>query len=182
MAGPLEEPGQRVAVDAPTGRRRRAAGPVGLARHELDVDLLAAAEVGAWRSRPRPAPTTSASTSCSQVGRRWKLTNPGPAISTALDVRRRVGVEALDELGGELARVATGRLGRGQRDVGRPVAVLAPGRPLEVDRRRAASMPTAARAARRAVARESRITRAFYRWSRALTRSTRSSGSNGLVT
>ena len=38
---------------------------------------------------------------------------------------------SLDELGGELAWVAAGPLGRGQGGVGAPVAVLSPARPLQ---------------------------------------------------
>jgi hypothetical protein len=51
-------------------------------------------------------------------------------------VRRRRRLEPRDEVAGKLPRDASGRLGGGHRDVRRPVAVLAPARPLEVDLRR----------------------------------------------
>ena len=49
-------------------------------------------------------------------------------------MRGRRGGELVGELLGELAGVASGSLGGGERDVRRPVAVLASRRPLEVDR------------------------------------------------
>jgi hypothetical protein len=78
-----------------------------------------------------PSSTTSVSTSCSQESA-GGVDEPGPATSTA-SVGRRCGVERLGQGHGQLARVATGLLGGGQRHVARPVPVLPPGRALEVD-------------------------------------------------
>ena len=48
-------------------------------------------------------------------------------------MRRRCGVEVIGELLRQLARVAPRSLGRGQGNVGRPIAVLAPRRFAEVN-------------------------------------------------
>ena len=126
---------------------------------------------------------------------RWKLTKPGPASSTFVTWRGGSADEVVDELLGELARVAPGGLGRGHGHVRRPVAVLAPGRPLEADlgrrldadgderRPQRVGQVVAEHAAgwpgRRACGRQpDQLASA----SRRLTRSTSSSGSNGFVT
>ncbi len=130
VAAPLEDVAERIAVRRPAAtagvqRARRVGGD------ELDVD-------------PRAAPDVVAGVAVLAVGddvRQHGGEPRGPQVEVheagageldPLDVRRRVGGQLRGEGRGELPRRATGLLGRGQGHVRRPIAVLAPRRPLEL--------------------------------------------------
>ncbi len=70
-------------------------------------------------------------------GREAEVDEPGPCDLHRGHVGRWIRCDAIDDVLGEFARVTPGRLRAGQRHVGRPVTVVAVGRALEVDRRRA---------------------------------------------
>ena len=61
-----------------------------------------------------------------------EVDEPWPRQFDPLDVRRWVGGQPFRQLRRQLARVAPGGLRSGERDVRRPVPVLATGRPLEM--------------------------------------------------
>ncbi len=131
VAAPLEHPRQRIAV-------RRAAPVTGVQRarrvgaHELD-----------HHPRPDPeaepgVPVDALADDVAQhvVQPRVGQTEVHETRSGHLDGQHVVGrgrVERLGQRHGQLAGVAAGLLGCGQRHVARPVTVLAPGRALELD-------------------------------------------------
>jgi hypothetical protein len=106
--------------------------PGRVGRHELDLHPLAGAE-----AEPPVVGLASGDDLSENVvqpsGRQVEVDEPGPRHLDVDHVGRRVGAQDLGEPGGKLARVEPRRLGGRQRHVGRPVAVLAPCRPLERD-------------------------------------------------
>ncbi len=131
VAAALEHVAERVAVGGPAAAARvERAGRVG--RHELDVDPQASTEVGTGEARLPGGHHV-----------REDLVQPG-VVEVEVDEPRtgqlhpfhvggQVRVEPRSQLLGHLARLASVGLGRGQRHVRGPVAVLAAARPLEVD-------------------------------------------------
>ena len=158
----------RSARAAGRGRRRRTAnqplptwsGPVGLADTNSTFDPLAVRRGRAGRSRRRPPRRRRRSTSCSHVSAQAEVDEAGPgdldrARRAAAGRRSRCSASSV----GQLARVAAGRLGRGQRHVGRPVAVLAAAAAARARSRRGRIDPERASEARTAAERSSLITR-----------------------
>ena len=130
VADEAQQPGQAVAVDRAagvTGVHR--AGRVG--RHVLDHHPGAGADVAA------AVVGTGVDDGADQVVQprrvQAEVDEAGPGDLDRGDVAGRVRGERVGELLGELAGVATGGLGGGHGDVGGELAVLAPGRSLEVD-------------------------------------------------
>jgi hypothetical protein len=158
--------------------------PGRVGRHELDVDARSVAEVG---------PRVAVLAAVDDVGE--DVVEPGVVQEEVHEARagqlhpihvgRRSGRQALDELRREVARVATVGLRGREGDVGGPVAVLATGRALEVDLLGWGDADLGeggAQGGGEGVADHGWTFVGGYRWSRPLTRSTRSRGSNGLVT
>ncbi len=179
VSAPLEDATQRITERSPspaTGMQRTG----GVGRDELDVDPPAGAEIEAGIAllagrdhveehvvEPRVVEVEVDEAGASHLG--------------PLDVRRRGGVQPFDELRGQLARHSPVALGRRHGHVGRPVAVLSPTGPLEVDRLGRLDARIGEGSAQDGGERVADHEGAFYRASSALTRSTRSSGSKGLV-
>jgi hypothetical protein len=131
VTGALEQPRQGIAVGRePAVADVDRAGGVG--RHELDHDLLAAAQLRGGVRR-RALVDDLGEDVVQPGGCEAEVHEARTGDLDGLDVRRQVGVEVLDELGGQLARVAPGLLGRGERHVRGPVAVLPVGRSLHRD-------------------------------------------------
>jgi hypothetical protein len=66
-------------------------------------------------------------------GRQVEVHEAGTGNLDALDMGRRLGVEDLGDLGGQVAGVASRRLGGHEGHVAGPIPVLPPCRPLERD-------------------------------------------------
>ena len=99
-------------------------GTVGVGRDELDVDPGTCAEVEAGVAvLPR---RDDVGEHVVQPRRRQpEVDEAGPGDLDRVDVREVHRLEGTDQVAGDVARVPTGGLGRGERDVARPVPVLA---------------------------------------------------------
>ena len=109
------------------------------------------------RRRPRPRRPAPRGARSRGGGSSRSPGRPAPRESTCAGGAAR---QSVDQLGGQLTRVAAGPLGGGQRNVRRPVPVLAMRRPLELDHLGHGSTPISASAARSASTSASRITSA----------------------
>ena len=107
-------------------------GPVGLDETNSTLTRRPAPKSRRPKSAT-PLSTTSRSTSCNQVCAKWKLTNPGPAMSTlstcgGRSLLRRSAIDCANSRGLRPAFLA-----EASATLRRPVAVLSAGRPFEVD-------------------------------------------------
>ena len=131
VAATLQKPAQRVAVGGPAsmaGVQRTG----GVGRNELDAHTTPRPDVVAGVA-VRPLGHHRAQHLVQPGGRQAEVHEAGTGGLHCLHVRRRCGREVLDDLGGEPAGRASGRLGRNQRHVGGPVAVGAVPGPLDGD-------------------------------------------------
>ena len=131
VAGALEQPHHGVAI-AGVAAVASVQGAGGVGAHPLDVDAAALAEVGAGVA------VGAGGEDLAQQVVQPRVVQPevheaGPGHLDGSDVLGRGRAERLGDAGGQLAGVPAGLLGRHQRHVRRPVAVLAPGRALELD-------------------------------------------------